>query len=85
MDLWWYENTGGMKTNSYQILGAWKHVRHKTPETLPGSFTMNFRFKINLYIELYYTLTNWKPNFMREIFEIREIKRTVRKTYKINL
>ena len=40
---------------------------------------------LEICIELYKTLNNLNPSFMKEIFEIRLSSRPVRKQYKLNL
>ena len=52
---------------------------------LSGSCAINVRLKRNLCVEIYKTLNDLNPSFMREIFEIHKTKRAVRQTYKINL
>ena len=52
---------------------------------LPSSCAINVRLKRNLYEEIYKTLDDLNPSFMRKIFEIHKTKRAVRQTYKINL
>ena len=52
---------------------------------LSGSCAINVRLKRNLCVEIYKTLNNLNPTFMREIFETRKTKRAVRERYKINL
>ena len=52
---------------------------------LSGSCAINVRLKKNLCVEIYKTLNDLKPSFMREIFETRITKRAVRERYKINL
>ena len=53
--------------------------------SLSGSWATNVRLKRNLCIEIYKTLNDLNPSFMREIFETRKTKRAVRERYKINL
>ena len=52
---------------------------------LSGSCAINVRLKRNLCVEIYKTLNNLNPTFIREIFETRKTKRAVRERYKINL
>ena len=52
---------------------------------LPGSCAINLRLKRNLCVEIYKTLNDLNPSFMREIFETCKTKRAVRERYKINL
>ena len=52
---------------------------------LSGSCAINVRLKRNLCVEIYKTLNDLNPSFMREIFETRKTKRAVRERYKINL
>ena len=52
---------------------------------LSGSCAINVRLKRNLYVEIYKTLNDLSPSFMRENFETRKTKRAIRKRYKINL
>ena len=52
---------------------------------LPGSCAINVRLKRNLCVEIYKTLNDLNPSFMREIFETRKTKGTVHERYKINL
>ena len=52
---------------------------------LSSSCAINVRLKRNLWVEIYKTLNNLNPSFVREIFEIRKTKRAVRERYKINL
>ena len=52
---------------------------------LSSSCAINVRLKRNLCVEIYKTLNNLNPTFMREIFETRKTKRAVRERYKINL
>ena len=52
---------------------------------LSSSCAINIRLKRNLCVEIYKTLNNLNPTFMREIFETRKTKRAVRERYKINL
>ena len=49
---------------------------------LSDSCPINVR---NLCVEIYKTLNDLKPRFMREIFETRKTKRAVCERYKINL
>ena len=53
--------------------------------TLSGICAINVRFKRNLCVEIYETLNDLNPSFMREVFETRKTKRAVRGRYKINL
>ena len=48
---------------------------------LSGSCTIHVRLKQNLCIEIYKTLNDLNPSFMREIFETRKTKRAVRERY----
>ena len=52
---------------------------------LSGSCATNVRLKRYLCVEIYKTLNDLNPSFMREIFEARKTKRAVRERYKINL
>ena len=38
-----------------------------------------------LCIEIYKTINNINPSFMKQIFQLRETNRTVRNQYKLNL
>ena len=46
---------------------------------------MNVRLKRNLCVEIYKTLNDLNPSFMREIFETLKTKRAICERYKINL
>ena len=52
---------------------------------LSGGCTINVILKRNLCVEIYKTLNDLNPSFMREIFETRKTKTAVRERYKINL
>ena len=39
----------------------------------------------SLCIEIYKTINNFNPNFMKQIFQLRETKRIVQNRYKLNL
>ena len=52
---------------------------------LSGSCATNVRLKRNLCAEIYNTLNDLNPSFMRETFETGKTKRAVHKSYKINL
>ena len=46
---------------------------------------MDVKRKHKLCIEIYKTLNNLSPSFMKEIFELRLCTRPVREPYKLNL
>ena len=50
-----------------------------------GKFFMDFKRKHQLCTEIYKTLNNLNPSFMKEIFELRLGSRPVREQYKLNL
>ena len=50
-----------------------------------GKFSMDVKRKDKLCIEIYKTLNNLIPNFMKEIFGLRLCSRPVREQYKLNL
>ena len=50
-----------------------------------GKFSMDVKRKHKLCIEIYKTLNNLNPSFMKEIFELRLSSRPVREQYKLNL
>ena len=52
---------------------------------LSGSCAINGRLKRYLWVEIYKTLNDLNPIFMREIFETHQTKRAVSERYKINL
>ena len=52
---------------------------------LSGNCAINVRLKKNICIEIYKTLNDLNPSFMREISGTRKTKRAVREKYKINL
>ena len=51
--------------------------------SLSGSCAINVRLKRNLCVEIYKTLNDLNPSFIREIFETRKTKRAGRERYKI--
>ena len=52
---------------------------------LSGSCAINVRLKRYLCVEIYKTLNDLNPSFIREIFVARKAKTAVRERYKINL
>ena len=52
---------------------------------LPGSCAINVRLKRSLCVEIYKTLNDLNPSFMREIFQTRKTKRAVCERHNINL
>ena len=52
---------------------------------LSGSCAINVRLKRNLCVEIYKTLNDLNPSFMREISETHKTQRAVCERYKINL
>ena len=50
-----------------------------------GKFSMDVKRKDKLCIEIYKTLNNLIPNFMKEIFGLRLCSRPVREQHKLNL
>ena len=48
---------------------------------LSGSCAMNLRLEKNLCTEIYKTLNNLNPSFMRDVFGVCETKRAVHKKY----
>ena len=52
---------------------------------LPGSCAINVRLKRSLCVEIYKTLNDLNPSFMREIFQTRKTKRAVCERRNINL
>ena len=50
-----------------------------------GKFSMDVKRKDKLCIEIYKTLNNLIPSFMKEIFGLRLCSRPVREQYKLNL
>ena len=50
-----------------------------------GKFSIDAKRKHKLCIEIYKTLSNLNPSFMKEIFELRLCSRHVREQYKLNL
>ena len=53
---------------------------------LKSSFSsMNVNCLLTLCIEIFKTLNNLNPSFMKEIFSVRQTNRPVREKYKLNL
>ena len=50
-----------------------------------GKFCMELNRLRYLCIEIYKTINNINPSFMKQIFQLRETNRTVRNQYKLNL
>ena len=50
-----------------------------------GKFSMDVKRKHKLCIEIYKTLHNLNPSFMKDIFKLRLSSRPVREQYKLNL
>ena len=50
-----------------------------------GKFCMELHRLRYLCIEIYKTINNINPSFMKQIFQLRETNRTVRNQYKLNL
>ena len=50
-----------------------------------GKFSMDVKRKHKLCIEIYKTLSNLNPSFIKEISELRLSSRPVREQYKLNL
>ena len=49
-----------------------------------NSSTMNVKRLLLLCVEIYKTINNLNPSFMRQIFELRETNRNVREKYRLN-
>ena len=50
-----------------------------------NSSTMNVKRLRFLCVEIYKTINNLNPSFMKQIFELRETNRNVREKYRLNL
>ena len=50
-----------------------------------GKFCMELNRSRYLCIEIYKTINNINPRFMKQIFQLRETNRTFRNQYKLNL
>ena len=50
-----------------------------------NSSTMNVKRLRFLCVEIYKTINNLNPSFMKQIFELRETNRNVREKYQLNL
>ena len=50
-----------------------------------NSSTMNVKRLRFLCVEIYKTINNLNPSFMKQIFELRETNRNVRQKYRLNL
>ena len=46
---------------------------------------MNVKRLPFLWVEIYKTINNLNPSFMKQIFELRETNRNVREKYRLNL
>ena len=46
---------------------------------------MNVEKLCFLWVEIYKTINNLNPSFMKQIFELRETNRNVREKYRLNL
>ena len=46
---------------------------------------MNVKRLLFLCVEIYKTINNLNPSFMKQIFELRETNRNVREKYRLNL
>ena len=63
-------------TSSYELL---------MKKTTISTMEVNRMRYLGLAIEIYKTINNLNPSFMKNIFKIREINRPIRKQYKLNL
>ena len=64
--------------NNYQL--TYEELLDKT-----NSSTMNIKRLLFLCVEIYKTINNLNPSFIKQIFELRETNRNVCEKYRLNL
>ena len=64
--------------NNYQL--SYEELLDKA-----NSSTMNVKIFRFLWVEIYKTINNLNPSFIKQIFELRETKRSVLEKYRLNL
>ena len=65
-------------SNNYQLI--YEELLHKA-----NSSTMNVKRLRLLCVEIYKTINNLNPSFIKQIFELRETNINVREKYQLNL